>query len=133
MYIILIEKKNFSSWEIHRNYSTIFRNNHWRCARKKAIVKQHCGILSTSHSEDLFLESGLAPSWKFFSGYKMSVLPPFPKMNIYEYHMNVYHLQSTRIINYSEAVNKNIICPNNLMFSNNTKCSNRNVCPKEFA
>ena len=24
--------------------------------------------------------------------------------------------------NYSEAVNKNIICANNLMFSNNTKC-----------
>ena len=63
----------------------------------------------------------------------MSVLPPSPKMNIYEYHMNVYQLQITRIINYSKAVNNNIICPNNLMFSNNTKYSNRNVYPKEFA
>ena len=67
------------------------------------------------------------------TGYKMSVLPPSPKMNIYEYHMNVYQLQITRIINYFEAVNNNIICPNDLMFSNNTKCSIRNVCPKEFA
>ena len=36
------------------------------------------------------------------------------------------------MIDYSEAVN-NIICPNNLMFSNSTKCNNRNFHPKEFA
>ena len=47
--------------------------------------------------------------------------------------MTVCQLQSTGIINYSEAVNNNIICPNNLMFSNITKCGNRNVHPKEFA
>ena len=35
------------------------------------------------HAEDLFLESGLAPSWKIFSGYNMSVLPPFPKINVH--------------------------------------------------
>ena len=38
----------------------------------------------TSHAaKDLFLESGLVPSWKKFSGYKMSVLPPSPKMNVH--------------------------------------------------
>ena len=46
--------------------------------------------------------------------------------------MNIYQLQSTGIINYSEAVNNDNICPNNSMFSNNTKCSIRNFRPKEF-
>ena len=47
--------------------------------------------------------------------------------------MTVCQLESTGIVNYSEAVNNNIICPNNLMFSNIIKCGNRNVHPKEFA
>ena len=47
--------------------------------------------------------------------------------------MTICQLESTGIVNYSEAVNSNIICPNNLMFSNITKCGNRNVRPKEFA
>ena len=31
--------KYFSSWEILRNYSTIFRSSHQRCSIKKAILK----------------------------------------------------------------------------------------------
>ena len=31
--------KYLSSWEIHRNYSTIFRSSHQRCSTKKAILK----------------------------------------------------------------------------------------------
>ena len=49
------------------------------------------------------------------------------------YHINLYQLQSNGIINYSEGVNYDIICPNNLMFSRNTKCSNRNFRSKGFA
>ena len=45
--------------------------------------------------------------------------------------MTVCQLQSTGIINYSEAGNNNIICPNNLMFSNIAKCGNRNVRPMD--
>ena len=36
-----------------------------------------------SHTKDLFLESGLVPSWKILSGYKMSVLSPSLKMNVH--------------------------------------------------
>ena len=43
-----------------------------------------------------------------------------------------YQLQGTGIINYSESVNNDIICPNNLTFSSNTKCCNRNFGPKEY-
>ena len=34
-------------------------------------------------AKDLFLESGPAPSQKSFSGCKMSVLPPSPKVNVH--------------------------------------------------
>ena len=38
----------FSSWEILRNYSTIFRSSHWRCSIKKAIFK-HFVIFTGKH------------------------------------------------------------------------------------
>ena len=38
----------FSSWEILRNYSTIFRSSHWRCSIKKAILK-HFVIFTGKH------------------------------------------------------------------------------------
>ena len=47
--------------------------------------------------------------------------------------INVYQLQSNGIINYSEAINKDTICHNILMFSNNTKCNKRNFRTKELA
>ena len=40
--------KYFSSWEIHRNYSTIFRSSHRRCSIKKAILK-HFVIFTGKH------------------------------------------------------------------------------------
>ena len=40
--------KYFSSWEILRNYSTIFRSSHWRCSIKKAILK-HFVIFTGKH------------------------------------------------------------------------------------
>ena len=61
----------------------------------------------------------------------MKKSPGFNKSSFY--HINVYQLQRTGIINYSEVVNNDIICPNNLMFSNNTKCSNRSFYPNVFA
>ena len=40
--------KYFSSWEILRNYSTIFRSSHQRCSIKKAILKNFV-ILTGKH------------------------------------------------------------------------------------
>ena len=40
--------KYFSSWEILRNYSTIFRSSHRRCSIKKAILK-HFLIFTGKH------------------------------------------------------------------------------------
>ena len=40
--------KYFSSWEILRNYSTIFRSSHRRCSIKKAILK-HFVIFTGKH------------------------------------------------------------------------------------
>ena len=40
--------KYFSSWEILRNYSTIFRSSHQRCSIKKAILK-HFVIFTGKH------------------------------------------------------------------------------------
>ena len=40
--------KYFSSWEILRNYSTIFRSSHWRCSIKKTILKNFV-ILTGKH------------------------------------------------------------------------------------
>ena len=40
--------KYFSSWEILRNYSTIFRSRHWRSSIKKAILK-HFVIFTRKH------------------------------------------------------------------------------------
>ena len=46
--------KYFSSWEILRNYSTIFRSSHWRSSIKKAILK-HFVIFTGKHlCRDLF-------------------------------------------------------------------------------
>ena len=40
--------KYFSSWEILRNYSTIFRSSHQRCSIKKAIL-EHFVIFTGKH------------------------------------------------------------------------------------
>ena len=40
--------KYFSSWEILRNYSTIFRSSHRRCSIKKTILK-HFVIFTGKH------------------------------------------------------------------------------------
>ena len=40
--------KYFSSWEILRNYSTIFRSSHWRCSIKKTIL-EHFVIFTRKH------------------------------------------------------------------------------------
>ena len=93
----------------------------------------------TSHAEVLFFESVLVPSWNSSSEYKISVSPPSnlyscAHWKVQKYlkskqkkeqrkkknqvfnegscfsHIKVYQLQSTAIINYPEAVNKDIIC-----------------------
>ena len=44
----ILPYKYFSSWEILRNYSTIFRSSHRRCFIKKAILK-HFVIFTGKH------------------------------------------------------------------------------------
>ena len=49
----------------------------------------------------------------------------FNESNVVSY-IQVCQLPCRGIINYPGAINKNIICPNNLILPNNTKCSTRN-------
>ena len=100
-----IQAKNFKQWILKRILKTILWRHYYSIkGLEKVILKdfQHnAGNLHpmshkwSPHSalsivesmyklpEDLFLESGLAPSWRNFSGYKMSVLSPSPKMNVH--------------------------------------------------
>ena len=47
--------KYFWSWEILRNYSTIFRSSHRRCSIKKAILKYFVIFTGKHLCRDLFL------------------------------------------------------------------------------
>ena len=49
----------------------------------------------------------------------------FNESNVVSY-IQVCQLPCRGIINYPGAINKNIICPNNLILPNNAKCSTRN-------